>query len=193
MPGPRRARLAGPLALAALLGAPALLAGCASAEPCPRPLQECGGTCIDVASDVDHCGGCGRACTTGLACVVGQCVPDPGASCAARRGGAFVTLEVCGASVKLWSASAAFTDQAEAMWSGAAAARVPVLDLRPGADCDDQWSFHADPATPSFADAPGPACDACPATVQGNLTSWLASVGQWCPGAARVVAVDRRP
>lgn len=187
-PGSRPGLLAA--ALAAALAAP--LAGC-TPEPCPRPLVECDGICIDVASDVDHCGRCGRACGGGLGCVAGQCVPDPGASCTSRSGGAFVTLEVCTQAVKLWTSSGAFADQADAMRTGAAPARIPVFDLRAGADCDDQWSFHPDPATPAFADVTVELCDACPSSVQADLPYWLGTVRQWCPWTARVVAVDRRP
>jgi stigma-specific protein Stig1 len=182
-----------PHLLAGLLAGLALLGGCATAEPCPRPLQECGGACTDVASSVDHCGGCDRRCTAGLACVVGQCVPDPGTSCTTRRGGAFVTFEACGAALKTWITSPAFTDQADAMRLGTAPPRVPVLELLAGADCDDQWSFHPDPSTPTFADAAVEVCDACPAEVQADLAAWLGPAHQWCPSTARVVAVDRRP
>lgn len=187
--------MASPLAptlLPALAGALILLAGCASGEPCPRPLQECGGSCVDVGSNVDHCGVCGNACLAGNHCAAGQCVPDTSAACAARGGGAFVTFEVCGSAVKTWAAAPAFIDQAALILAGAPPAS-PVLELVAGADCDDQWSFHADPATPTFTATPEAACDACPTTVQANLTYWLTTVRRWCPSAAAVVAVDRRP
>lgn len=182
-----------PILMPALLGGLALLAGCASGEPCPRPLQECGGSCVDVASNVDHCGGCGNACVAGHHCAAGQCVPDTSASCATRAGGAFVTFEVCGSSVKAWASSAAFVDQAARILAGTSPAEAPVLELLSGADCDDQWSFHADPATPTFTASPAAACDACPSAVQANLTYWLTTVRRWCPSAAAVIAVDRRP
>lgn len=189
--------MASPLAptlLPALLGGLALLAGCASGEPCPRPLQECGGSCVDVASNVDHCGTCGNACLAGNRCAAGLCVPDTGASCATRAGGAFVTFASCGSAVKVWVAGTddAFIDRAAAILGGAPA-EAPVFDLLAGPDCDDQWSFHADPATAAFTAAPAAGCGACPAAVQANLTYWLTTVRRWCPSAATVVAVDRRP
>lgn len=165
---------------------------CAEAEPCARPLQECDGQCVDVASDPRHCGACGAACG-GLACAGGRCAADPGIACTTRLGGAFVTLEICGDAVKAWITAGGFVDEAANALAGVAPRRAPALDLLPGADCDDQWSFHPDPATATFADAAPAACDACPAVVQGDLTRWLGTVGRWCPSTARVVAVDRRP
>ena len=47
-----------------------LLAGCF----CPAGEAMCGGRCVRPASDLDHCGGCGRACAT--ACVDGACLPE---------------------------------------------------------------------------------------------------------------------
>lgn len=181
---------------AAVAGVAGLAAGgllsCAEAEPCARPLQECGGQCVDVASDPRHCGACGASCG-GLTCVAGRCAADPGIACTTRLGGAFVTLEICGDAVKAWVTGGSFVDEAALALAGTAPRRVPSFDLLGGADCDDQWSFHPDPATAAFADAAQPACDACPAAVQGDLARWLGGVGRWCPSAARVVAVDRRP
>jgi hypothetical protein len=64
-------------------------------------------------------------------------------------------------------------------------------DLRPATDCDGQWSWHVDPATPGFADFTVEVCDACPAYVEAHLPD-LVAIG-WCPWTARVVAVERRP
>jgi hypothetical protein len=41
---------------------------------CNAGLKECDGTCSDTSTDLDHCGGCGRAC--GGLCVLGKCVLD---------------------------------------------------------------------------------------------------------------------
>lgn len=35
----------------------------------------CGGDCVDLRTDRDHCGGCGRACGAGEACFGGRCFP----------------------------------------------------------------------------------------------------------------------
>ena len=42
-------------------------------EVCPGGLIDCGGICVDITSDPDHCGGCGNACSEGLSCVDGVC------------------------------------------------------------------------------------------------------------------------
>jgi hypothetical protein len=188
---PGRTDLLAPLALvlAGLAGG----GGCATAEPCPQPLQECGGTCVDVSSDVHHCGACNLACTGGLACVSGRCAVDQDVGCTTRGGGAFVTFAVCGAAVKVWVTNATFVAEAQAILDGAAPPHGPMLDLLAGPDCDDQWSFHPDPATARFAGSAGATCDACPDTVQHEIAYFLFTVGQWCPSTADVVAVDRRP
>jgi len=38
-------------------------------------LTDCSGTCVDLLTDADHCGGCSTACLTGEVCVGGSCVP----------------------------------------------------------------------------------------------------------------------
>ncbi len=184
----RRLGWAGALAVGLLAGAQA--SSCGKAEPCARPLEECGGVCVDLVSDPRHCGACFRSCG-GLTCAAGRCAADPGATCPGRTGGAFVTLEICGDALKAWVSAPAFVDEAAAILGGAAR-RVPDLDLLGGDDCDDQWSFHADAATAAFTDAAEAACDACPAAIQADLAGWLVR-GRWCPSQARVVAVDRRP
>jgi hypothetical protein len=54
-------------------------AGCNEQQPCAEPLACCG-TCIDVTSDVENCGGCDMPCTpaaNALAeCVDAECVPS---------------------------------------------------------------------------------------------------------------------
>lgn len=48
----------------------------------PRAADRCcGGACVDVSSDPDHCGGCGYGCNTGQTCesvaLTNQCSPKP--------------------------------------------------------------------------------------------------------------------
>jgi hypothetical protein len=57
--------------LAACGPAPMEPAGDASA-PCSG-LAICGGRCVDVANDRDHCGLCGRSCDDGFDCVEARC------------------------------------------------------------------------------------------------------------------------
>jgi hypothetical protein len=41
---------------------------------CPPGLTECAGTCIDLSSDPQNCGGCATACEVSEMCVSGVCV-----------------------------------------------------------------------------------------------------------------------
>jgi len=134
------------------------------------------------------------ACTDPEACVASTCV---GGDCATRTGGAFVTFAVCapagasqGSSVKIWSTRPAFIAEAETLLATGDPA-VPVFGIRSGTDCDGQWSWHVDPATPAFASFTVEVCDACPGYVEAHQADF-ASIG-WCPWTARVVAVERRP
>ncbi len=47
---------------------------------CPMGTTDCGGTCVDTATDPASCGACGTACGMGESCVAGSCttmcVPD---------------------------------------------------------------------------------------------------------------------
>jgi hypothetical protein len=154
---------------------------------CAAPLQACGTVCADTRSDPEHCGACGHACGAGEACLDGACVP---ATCAARAGGAFVTFESCGQSVKLWAANPAFVDRAEQLMA-APEPIFAVMDLRPGGDCDREWSWHGDPATLGFAYFTVEACQGCPRHVETELAAWLA-FGSFCAYVDRVSAVERR-
>jgi hypothetical protein len=51
-------------------------AGAGGPLGCEEPLQDCGGECVDLASDFDNCGACGVHCPTEL-CVEGACAGDP--------------------------------------------------------------------------------------------------------------------
>ena len=187
-----------PVLPAAALAALAALSGC-SGNPCIRPLNACGDLCVDLRSDRLHCGACGNACDATQACVLGACAIDTSGGCDGRTGGAFVTLSVCGDAVKVWATSDAFVARAEALVAdpGSAGPAVPRFDLALGTDCDSQWTWHTEPATPAFLAAPDAAlCSACPGVVEGALAYWYADIGTWCPTpegqAVRVVAVDRR-
>lgn len=154
---------------------------------CAAPLAACGAACADTRGDPAHCGACGAACASGEACLAGACVP---ATCAARAGGAFVTFESCGQSVKLWASNPAFVDRAEQLMA------IPepifaVMDLVPGGDCDREWSWHGDPATLGFAYFTVEACQGCPRHVEAGLASWL-GFGSFCASVDRVSAVERR-
>jgi len=40
---------------------------------CTEPLDECGGECVDLESDLQHCGACDNGCAEGEQCEVGVC------------------------------------------------------------------------------------------------------------------------
>jgi len=60
---------------------------CTTLGPCTPGLTRCGRECVDLTSDPDHCGACGRACEPGQGCVdrvvVGDivCCSSPGRAC----------------------------------------------------------------------------------------------------------------
>jgi len=59
---------------------------------CEDPaLTRCGSRCIDILTDLEHCGGCGESCGDGFACLEGECVDltivlHGGGGCAVERG-----------------------------------------------------------------------------------------------------------
>jgi hypothetical protein len=184
-------RLATVLAALALLGH--ALCGCTGAQPCPASLEVCNGTCVDLTSDPAHCGACRNACGTGKACLGGTCSITSSGACANRSGGAFVVLEACGETVKLWTVATAFITQAEVLRDAPGTQpKVPVLQLMSQADCDAQWTWHTDPVLARFDTAqPSVECDACPGDV-GAIFAQTPVSPVWCPTQAQVIAVDRR-
>jgi hypothetical protein len=179
---------------AAVSFAAALAAACTSPQPCPNPLEECDGQCVDIQSDRRHCGACGRTCRASEVCAGAACNPDPRAPCPDRTNGAFVTLGHCGRAVKLWVRQSVFIARAKELLAGdPSPPAVPSLSVIAGSDCDAQWSWHTDDADAAFVDAPPtPACDVCPDVVQANVAAY--SGAKWCPATGEVLAVDdRRP
>lgn len=174
----------------------AVLCACTTPQPCPTPLEECSGQCVDLQSDRHHCGDCGLPCRVGEACLGARCIADadPKVACPDRTGGAFVTLGHCGSSVKLWVEQPTFIEEALS-YVGTAPA-IPLLTVVAGSDCDAQWSWHVDDTNPSFVTtgAAPTGCDVCPTQIEGNVAGHIAASGRWCPSDqdARVLAVERR-
>jgi hypothetical protein len=82
---------------------------------CGAGLNNCGGVCRDLASDLAHCGACNRACAAGQVCSAGMCV----VSCAAGTtncGGVCRDLQAdnrnCGACGRVCGAGTACVDGA---------------------------------------------------------------------------------
>jgi hypothetical protein len=42
---------------------------------CPSPGTLCSGECVNLITDAAHCGACGRQCSSGDHCVLGECKP----------------------------------------------------------------------------------------------------------------------
>jgi hypothetical protein len=178
-----------------------VLCACTTPQPCPTPLEECSGQCVDLQSDRRHCGTCGFVCLVGEACLGARCTDlRPPVPCPDRTGGAFVTLGRCGAAVKLWVEHPSFIDEALTYVGTTPLPRVPLLTVVAGSDCDAQWSWHADDTNPSFVDpsfitsGAVTGCDLCPAQIEGRVAADLASSGKWCPAGpdAKVLAVEPR-
>ncbi|WP_437290010.1 MXAN_6577-like cysteine-rich protein [Sorangium sp. So ce406] len=59
----------------------AVTSACSSevaSEPiCDAPYSNCGGVCVALRSDRDHCGACGNECSSGELCVAGACEARP--------------------------------------------------------------------------------------------------------------------
>lgn len=167
------------------------LCGCMDAQPCPASLEVCNGTCVDLSSDPSHCGACGNACGAGKACVAGGCTSSTSGACENRSGGAFVVLEACGQTVKLWTVAPAFVTQATVLRDAPGTQpRVPVFQLLARSDCDSQWTWHPDPVIARFDTAPPSVdCDQCPASA-AQILALSPADPVWCPSSARILAVD---
>lgn len=170
-----------------------LAAACTNPQPCPRPLEECDGQCVDVKSNPAHCGSCGVSCAA--ACVGGSCAADFG-PCHSRAGGAFVTLgfDGCAETAKVWVTNEAFAGEAARYVGSTVPAPTPRFTVAQGVDCDAQWTWHVEAATPVFlAGAAGSCADVCPGDIQADVPGFLAAGAGWCPSDANVLSVDARP
>ena len=174
-----------------------LAASCTVPQPCPEPLHECNGQCVDIASDRNDCGGCGVQCASGQVCSKGTCSPDVRGPCASRSGGAFVTLGECGSAVKVWIATPAFVDEAASYVGTTSTPRTPLLAIVQRPDCDAQWSWTVDDMDASWVSSVTVTCTAaCPATIESAVDSNTLPVASvWCPTPAPslVLAVERKP
>jgi hypothetical protein len=52
--------------------------GAGACQGCPAGQSLCGTVCADFSTDVNNCGGCGRACPTGDVCINGACTCPAG-------------------------------------------------------------------------------------------------------------------
>jgi hypothetical protein len=173
-----------------------LAASCGVPQPCPEPLHECGGQCVDLQSNRQDCGGCGVTCGASQVCQAGGCTPDVRAPCANRVGGAFVTLGVCGSAVKAWITQPAFVDEAASYVGTTALPRTPLLAILERTDCDAQWSWTVGADASWVSSVTVPCTAACPSAIETAVrANTLPLASTWCPTPATslVLAVDRRP
>ena len=124
------------------------------------------------------------------ACTGGEPEPEP-STCAERTGGAEIVITVTDETFRFWSEDDGFIDAAIAHHDAGSTQVAMFDDLLEDADCDDQWSFHVGP-TMSWADFAIEVCDGRPSDVEGDLTYWIDTVGQWCPWGPEVTSVDDR-
>lgn len=122
--------------------------------------------------------------------------PPPSSSdrCATRTGGALITFQVGAEAIALWITNDAFIDEAKAQ-AGSGKARVALFErVIDGQDCDDNWTFHVDPARVQWADNTIELCDGRPSDVERDTPRWIADVKSYCPWKSTVASVDdRRP
>ena len=129
-----------------------------------------------------------------LACA-GKPASDTGwpTDCDTRTGGGFVQFTIQGDAWSTWTTDAAFLDEAKTFVAVAPAQAAPIFGaVIAGRDCDSHWVWHVDPAQAAWSDTFDPVCDEMPSIVEDNLTTWLASPGNYCPAEAVVVSVDDR-
>lgn len=116
--------------------------------------------------------------------------PAPG-----LRGGALATFDVSGERFRVWLADPAAIETVLLVRDGRSGATIPVGPLRrgsgPGAH-NAPWSWHLDPADVRMAEVTIELCDGRPSYVEAHLDEFIATVGQYCPWGARLIAVDDR-
>lgn len=78
--------------------------------------------------------------------------------------------------------------QALALWRGESSAGIPVGKLIcEGADYNQPWQFHLDPASVRFASGTVEVCDARPSYVNEHCSSFPNAT--YCPWAAKLIAL----
>ena len=115
--------------------------------------------------------------------------PDTG-PCGDRTGGALITFDIAGTeSMTVWATGHTFIGEALEL-EGTGSGRIPQFnDLVDGADCDEQWSWHVDPADMTWVDATIELCDGLPSAIETDKSYWLGTVDQYCPWTASVAEV----
>lgn len=63
---------------------------------CPPGMNRCGGKCVDLRNDSNHCGKCGQPCTGGTVCKSGSCCPPSMTNCGGLCADLFSDAKHCG-------------------------------------------------------------------------------------------------
>lgn len=114
------------------------------------------------------------------------------ADCASRRGGALVTLNICEQHLRIWVTNAAFIAEAKRLQAAGGARIACFPEVKEGRDCDEQWTWHADPMGAFWTDFELETYFACPAAVEEDKLDWVEQYGQFCGERSSVRAVDDR-
>uniref|UniRef100_A0A7S4QT50 BP74 N-terminal domain-containing protein n=1 Tax=Alexandrium monilatum TaxID=311494 RepID=A0A7S4QT50_9DINO len=98
--------------------------------------------------------------------------------------------------VRQWLVDEDFIDNAIVRLAGGSnLSMIPIFNrIILGTDCDEQWSWHVDPAdVGGWAEIAVEVCDATPEYIQKNRQEWIRSPGAWCPWSVQgVISVDDR-
>jgi hypothetical protein len=111
--------------------------------------------------------------------------------CASRQGGALVTIAVSEdhpETFTAWVTNPDFIAEAKRLLADNERG-TPNFKFIDGTDCDDQWSFHVDPADAEFPWGTIEICDAMPSYVDQNKGEWIEKNLRWCPWGSRVLEV----
>ncbi|MCB9647207.1 MAG: hypothetical protein H6730_11505 [Deltaproteobacteria bacterium] len=139
---------------------------------CTGAEQLCGTSCVLVASDPRHCGGCNQACDTGEVCSAGACVLACGAG-QTDCDGACVDLQADGAHCGACGTACAL---GEVCSSGTCALSCPTGQEACGTGCFDTQT------APNHCGACGTACGTGEVCVAGACTATCPTDQTACEG-----------
>jgi hypothetical protein len=133
-------------------------------------------------------------------CSGASCEPEPpieepviDPACAERSGGALVTFDVHGETLRVWSTNADFIARATQLLGNEDFHPTPLFErVIAGYDACTGRRWSVDPERMSFADFTTEVCDAVPSYIDANLAGWVSAPGNYCPWGPRVVAVEER-
>ncbi len=173
-------------------------------------LQLTSGECAEVLSSTGapSTGGCesDKECAEGETCrfaeTGGTCVPkgptlpqnpDDEAACNERTGGALITFNVHGETLRVWSENLTFIEEAKKLVGNSEFHPTPVFTtVRVGHDACSGREWSVDPKEMSFGDFTTEVCDGVPSYLDANLESWVKAPGNYCPWGPSVLSVDER-